>query len=713
MDHIRFDAGEITLIIICAPGTPPQILHWGKRLSDAITVADLLRLNMRQGGPGSADAPVPASLAMEPGLGLLGPCGFSAYRNGRDWGSLFTVSTASQTDRNAQIICHDLRTRLRINYQISVDANGIITIASHLINEGDTPLDLSKMDTAYLPIPQSMRDIIGFTGRWSGEFQRERFARFTGAYVRENRRGRTSHDSFPAVILCEPSTNENMGDAYGLHLAWSGNHHIRVDSLSDGRVFAGLGALLIPGEIQLEPGEIYHSPPIIAGYSAEGFAALSRHFHDHVRTDILRPSTRARSRPVHYNTWEAVYFNHDLGRLKIIAERAAAIGVERFVLDDGWFGKRRNDRAGLGDWTVSSDVYPEGLGPLIDHVTGLGMEMGLWFEPEMINPDSDLYRAHPDWVLEIKGIDQIAFRHQYVLDIARAEVSDYLFARIDALLRAYDIGYIKWDMNRDLNHPGGVNGEPRAHRQVNALYALIDRIRAAHPQLEIETCSSGGARPDLGILAHTDRIWTSDTNDAIDRQAIQRGASFFLPLDVLGAHVGPRRCHVTGRTLSMAMRAGTAIMGHMGLELNLMTEDESELAELKTAITLYKMHRALLHNGAFQRIDTPNTLNIIGVVAKNQSEALVSVAFLTGDKTTLPNRLHMTGLNPHLYYRIRLIWPVDWHSQSSPSIMEGLDLRGQGTVLPGDALMTVGMQLPLTLPETVLLFYLNAEGQSA
>jgi alpha-galactosidase len=332
--------------------------------------------------------------------------------------------------------------------------------------------------------------------------------------------------------------------------------------------------------------------------------------------------------------------------------------------------------------------------------------MGIWFEPEMVNPDSELYRAHPDWALRIKGLDQIPYRHQYVLDISRPDVSDYLFGQIDAVLSDHDIGYIKWDMNRDLNHPGDAQGRPRAHAQIEALYTLLDRIRAAHPNVEIETCSSGGGRPDLGILAHTDRIWTSDTNDAIDRQAIQRGASFFLPLDVMGAHVGPKHCHVTGRTLSMAMRCGTALMGHMGLELNLLSEPAEELAEIKAAIALHKRHRALLHNGVLHRLDMADYLCGMGVVAPDRSEALFSVAFLRGHHETLADRIHFTGLDAAARYRIRLVWPESWRAKSSPGIMEVLGLGGDGTVVSGEALMAVGMQLPLSLPETVLLFHL-------
>ena len=249
----------------------------------------------------------------------------------------------------------------------------------------------------------------------------------------------------------------------------------------------------------------------------------------------------------------------------------------------------------------------------------------------------------------------------------------------------------------------------RAHAQVTALYALIDRIRAAHPTVEIESCASGGGRPDMGILAHTDRIWTSDSNDALDRQNIQRGASFFLPLDVIGAHVGPSECHQTGRKLSMAMRAGTAMMGHVGVELNLLTEPARDLDQLTAAIALHKTHRALIHDGDFQRLDTPDHLNIVGVVSTDRREALWSVAYLKGHAATLPDRLYPVGLNPDASYRVRIIWPTDWHSVSGPSVVDALDLKRDGAVISGNALMTVGIQLPLTIPQTVLICHMSIE----
>jgi alpha-galactosidase len=706
MNHIRFNAGEMTLMIACAKGEPPCFVYWGKRLSDAVSFADIITLSTRQGAHGNENENVVPSIALEPGVGLMGPSGLSAHRDGQDWGSRFVVDQVDANDRVATICTSDPRTQMALEYRIDCDpVTGLLQIAATLINNGNTALSLDAMATACLPIPQTMTDIIGFSGRWSDEFRQERLARFSGTYLRENKRGRTSHDSFPAIILCASDTREQSGEAYALHLAWSGNHSIRVDSISDGRVFASLGSFLFPGEAQLAAGERFASPPIIAGYSASGLSALSRQFHTHVRETLLRPDVRNRPRPVHYNSWEAVYFDHDIDRLKAMADKAAAIGVERFVLDDGWFGSRRDDTSGLGDWTVSDAVYPQGLKPLIDHVRGLGMEMGIWFEPEMVNPDSDLFRAHPDWILQIAGVDQIPFRHQYVLDISRPEVSDYLFGQIDAILSEYDIGYIKWDMNRDLNHPGGAGGVPRAHAQVHALYDLIDRIRATHPRVEIESCASGGGRPDMGILAHTDRIWTSDTNDAIDRQAIQHGASYFLPLNVIGSHVGPQHCHVTGRTLSMAMRAATALMGHMGAELNLLTESEADLAELSSAIALYKVHRALLHSGDLYRLDTLPYLNAFGVVAKDKGQGLFSVAYLTGHSKVLPTQLRFDGLDADVRYHLRLVWPRAWKPVISPCVIDAID----GSLFNGEALMRVGMQLPLAFPETVLLFHLIRE----
>ncbi|MEL7488050.1 MAG: alpha-galactosidase, partial [Pseudomonadota bacterium] len=387
--------------------------------------------------------------------------------------------------------------------------------------------------------------------------------------------------------------------------------------------------------------------------------------------------------------------------------KAAWVGAERFVLDDGWFGSRRNDRAGLGDWWVSTDVYPNGLNALADRVRALGMEFGIWFEPEMVNPDSDLYRAHPDWILEARGVEQVPFRDQYTLDLTRQEVSDYLFEKISAIVLEYDVAYIKWDMNREIHHPASA-GRGAIHRQTRAVYALMQRLRDAHPRLEIETCSSGGARVDFGVLRHTDRFWLSDSNDALDRQSIQRGASYFFPLNVIGSHVGPRVCHTTHRTLSMSFRAATAIFGHMGMELNLHEEADDDLETLKAAVALHKKFRTLIHSGDFFRLDQSDYLNIVGVVAADQDEALFSCAKTTGHHTTLPGRFRFAGLDMAKRYRVKIVWPDRPFSITEPSIVDQADLMGDGAVFSGEALLVHGVQLPLMHPESCILFHLQA-----
>ncbi len=711
MDHIRFNSGDMTIIIACAIGDAPSIIHWGNRLSDDARIDDMLALNMKHPINGSTDRVIKPSMAMEIGLGHAAPSGFEAHRDGESWGSYFTVSSAEQLTDSARIICQDRNTAIRLSCDLKVDPiTGLIQLSSSITNisedDGAPDLTLNKMASAVLPINEHMSDIIGFNGRWANEFQRERLKRFSGSYVRENRRGRTSHDAYPAIILAGAETNEQSGEAYGLQLAWSGNHFMRVDSLNDGQILASMGALTLPGEVRLKSGETYQSPTIVAAYSSNGLSALSRQFHDHVRNDLLRSQVRNRPRPVHYNSWEAIYFEHDIDTLKAMADKAAAIGIERFVLDDGWFGSRRDASSGLGDWVVSKDVYPQGLKPLIDHVKALGMEMGIWFEPEMVNPDSDVFRAHPDWILQIKGKEQVPFRGQYVLDIARPEVSEYIFNAIDAILSDHDIAYVKWDMNRDLNHPGDAQGYAKPHAHIMALYALIDRVRAKHPDVEIESCASGGARADYGILAHTDRVWTSDSNDALDRQNIQKGASYFLPLCVLGSHVGPAKCHITGRSLSMSMRAATAMMGHMGAELNLLSEAEEDLEALKNAITLYKQHRALIHSGDQYRLDTPDYLYAFGVIAKDKSEAIYSLAFLSGIEFAYPPMLRCDGLDPNRRYKLELIWPKSFTSSVMDIAKEHEALSFNGHY-SGALLRDIGIKLPPSFPEMAYLIHIQ------
>lgn len=707
-DYVVLSAGDTQLRLKCKPGEPPEWRYFGPNLPGDYTET-VINMHTRQHAPGSPDREVAASLLNGMGAGWAGPPGFAAHRGGQDWASRFVLRAAQQDAPNqVQLITEDNNTQVAATHRLTLNTDSeVVTVETEIENFGDHALSLDWCSVLCIPVDARFTRLLGFAGRWANEFQTETIDAFHGTYLRENRAGRTSHDSFPGLILTQPSTSQTHGHCMGFHLGWSGNHSLRLDRLSDGRAQFMAGEYFWPGEMQLMPGARYTTPRLYIGQSQMGLNGLSHKFHTHVRSDIIQEQVRRQPRPVHFNTWEAVYFDHDETALMALADSAADLGVERFVLDDGWFGLRRNDRAGLGDWYVSPDVYPNGLAPLIAHVKATGMEFGLWVEPEMVNPDSDLFRAHPDWVLAADGLDQIPSRGQYVLDLTRSEVGAYIYERLDALLTEYDIGYLKWDMNRNLHHPGS-RGFPAAHSQVQHVYAMLDRLRARHPEVEIESCASGGGRADYGILSRTDRIWTSDSNDALDRQRIQRGASYFFPLEVLGAHIGPHSCHITGRKLSIDVRAATALFGHMGLELDVRSVSEADREKVKAAIALYKANRDVLHSGRVYRLDTPTESLAMGVVSEDARKALYSWCQIATAPNSLPGRFYPVGLDGAAHYSIRLIWPDPFAPISTPSVIDALDLTGAGAIISGARLMEEGLQLPLTLPDTCLIYGFDA-----
>ena len=706
--YVTLTGGDTSLVLDCAIGERPSILYWGKSLNDM--PPELLKImSTHQHAHGNADKEIASSLLNETGSGISGLSGFSGHRSGKDWASLFTVQSIERpSDKDVKITCFDAAIKVWAIHDIGLNKDSsILTCQTRIVNSGEDELSIDWCTAACLPLDQRATRLMGFTGRWAGEFRTEEIPHFFGAYVRENKSGRTSHDNFPGLLALTDEATERSGPAFGFHLGWSGNNRVRVDRLSDGRAFMQMGEYFYPGEMVLAPGEAYQTPVLYAAFTTRGISALSRKFHHHLRHSVMDGRINKKPRPIHYNTWEAVYFNHNTDKLMELAEKAAEAGAERFVLDDGWFGSRRDDKTGLGDWWVSKEVYPDGLKPLIDKVTELGMEFGIWFEPEMVNLDSDLFRTHPDWILHAEGVEQVPFRGQFVLDMTRQEVTDYLYDAIRKILDEYDVTYIKWDMNRDIHHPGS-NGRPALGQQVRALYKLLQRVRETYPHVEIESCASGGARADYGILQHTDRIWTSDSNDALDRQKIQRGASHFFPLEIIGTHVGPETCHITGRRLTMEMRVATAFFGHMGMEMNLLEESEESLQTLKAGIALHKKYRHLLHTGDFARLDTPKSVYAVGVVSADKNEALFSWANLAGHRETLPGRLFLPELAPAKRYKTRIIWPNPVLSRTSPSILDAADLNGDGMVFTGEALSEMGLQLPLLYPETCLIYELKA-----
>lgn len=703
MEYLHFSTPATSVLVEVGRGTA-AIRHWGAPLGpgspDALAVA--LDWPVPEGG---LDTLVPMSVLPELSLGHAGSPGVAGRRSdGSDWAprmeAASPVADVEVDDMSVVVRGSDPASGLAQEIEIRLDAaSATVEVGAVVTNLGSTPYELDQL-LLTIPVPVRARELLVLGGRWSNEFRPERQHWDRGTFVVENRRGRTSHDKLPFMAAGTPGFSEEQGEIWAAHLGWSGNSVMRAEVLVDGRRVLQAGELFLPGEVSLGPGESHRTPTVHLSWSDSGLNGMSAGYHEALRS---RPSHPRSARPVLLNTWEAVYFDQDLTTLCRLADRAAAIGVERFVLDDGWFHGRRHDRAGLGDWSVDRSVWPDGLDPLIEHVTDLGMEFGLWVEPEMVNPDSDLYREHPDWVLARPDHDPVLFRHQLVLDLARPEVSAHLESRLDALLSAHDISYLKWDMNRDLVEPEH-DGRVSVGRQTLALYDLIDRVRAAHPALEIESCASGGARADFGILARTDRIWTSDCNDALDRQRIQRGFSYLFPPELMGAHIGPPTAHTTGRTHTLAFRAATAFFGHLGIEWNLLDASDAELKSLATVIDHHKRLRPVLHTGTVRRLDHGDPAIVAhGVIAVDRTEAVVAVAQVATSDTLATAPLRVTGLDPDLTYEVEVLSLAD-QSFGKAKRQPAWFADGR-VVLTGRQLAAVGLTLPVLHPESALLLH--------
>ena len=581
----------------------------------------------------------------------------------------------------------DAQAQLVIEYRLST--HGVLSVRSSA--QG---LDVVRLAAMALPLPAGMDEIVTFGGDWAREFALNRQVLGTADVVLESRRGRGGHDRFPGLFAGTRDFGNDHGDVVGVTLAWSGSHRMSVETLREGVVMVQAGELAEDGQ---DLPKDYQSPWCHVAFSRAGLNGAMQALHAFARAEILPAKVAARPRPVHYNTWEAIYFRHDLPTLVDLVDRAAQVGAERFVLDDGWFKGRNDDRAGLGDWTVDALKYPDGLTPLIEHVHARGLEFGLWVEPEMVNPDSDLARAHPDWIRRDPGA-QVLMRHQCALDLSRTDVQAHLFEALDRLLSAHAIAYLKWDMNRDLTGPGH-------HAHVRGVHALIDRLRAGHPGVEIETCASGGGRCDYGMLSRAERIWVSDSNDALDRFDIQRNANLFLPPEVAGVHVGPATCHITGRKLSLDLRAHVALFGHMGLELDLRTLDADELERLAHHIGTYKTFRPLLHRGRWWRIAMPgDDHDAVGVTAADGSEALCLVVRTGSQALGRGTSLRVPGLDPNVLYRVAAPGPHPGHVAQSLAPA----LRNGNLKLSGQVAGSRGIPLYLPRPESSVLLHLKA-----
>lgn len=698
---VRLDSAGVSVLIDLEG--EPNFLHWGGSLGD--TLPDRAAFI----GPvahSSYDVPLTTPLVALGTSGYSGRPSIVGDRAGRAYSPMLRVVSSDVVgDDGIRILLDDSEAELAVAVELHLSEQGMLRSKTELVNTGTSDYSLHALNTL-LPVGPRAAEVLDLTGRWCRERSPQRQQICDGTWLRSTRHGRTGHDSPLLFAVGSAGFSNRAGSVWAVHLGFSGNQEVFVDRGPSTRPMIGAGELLSPGEVKLGPGKSYSTPWLYAAYSDDGIDGVTRIFHDWFRS---RPGHPHRPRPVTLNTWEAVYFDHDLAALTELASVGAEMGVERFVLDDGWFRGRRDDTAGLGDWFVDEGLWPSGLTPLIEAVTGLGMEFGLWVEPEMIQEDSDVARAHPDWIARQRPANlPLPWRNQQVLDLVNPEAWNYIFERLDALLRENDISYFKWDQNRDLIDMGH-EGSSSTHEQTLAVYRLLDALRAAHPRVEIESCSSGGARVDLGILERTDRVWASDCNDALERQMIQRWTSAVIPPELMGSHIGPATAHTTGRTHSLAFRAITALFGHFGIEWDIRELDSSGRKELTRVIALFKRHRGLLHSGMTINADNPDAaFRLHGVVAQDRADAVFAFVSLTSSRADVPGNVQFPGLDPSRQYSVTLAYP---------SLAEAATERAHpgwtanGFTASGQYLETVGLPMPNLKPERAILIELSETTQ--
>ncbi|NMM93019.1 alpha-galactosidase [Bifidobacterium oedipodis] len=565
----------------------------------------------------------------------------------------------------------------------------VIARSSSIHNNGTAAVDIERVMSLSLDLPDDNYVTTQLTGSWARERSIVRHPLHPGIQQIGSLRGSASgHVHNPAVALARPNATESAGEVIGAALVYSGNFeaHVEVDAFAVSRLQMGIADFGFTWH--LEPGEEFQAPEAVFAYTTEGYNGLSHAFHDLVRHHVVRGPWRDKERPVLINNWEATYFNFNEDKLVSIAAKAKDAGVELFVLDDGWFGERSGDTAGLGDWTPNKQRLPEGMGGLARRINDMGMLFGLWFEPEMVNMDSDLYRAHPDWVLHTPDRPMSHGRNQYVLNFANPDVVDNIFGQMHAVLSSANISYIKWDMNRYITEAYDVTRDERHqgevfHRYILGMYELNQRLLEAFPDLIIEGCASGGGRFDLGMLCYSPQIWASDDTDAVERMSIQYGTSLFYPLASIGAHVSIVPNHQTNRLTTLNTRTNVAMFGTFGYELDLGTLTDEEFEQVKHDVAFFKQYRETIHTGDFYRLVSPfeidprrNGKTAWMVVSQDKRTAIVGDYAMLEHPMSPFSRLHLEGLDPQLEYQVEVI---------------GGASTINGGIFHGDELMRVGM----------------------
>jgi len=658
----RLDAAQTSYVFGINQSGQLQSLYWGERLSDA----DHFAAAKATSGFAAFDLPATTTpqeftgwgggIFVEPDLKVTFPDG------NRDLVLKYVSHTISGDELS--IVMKDISRDIVVVLHYAIDAEtGILRRWADIENHTKTPITLEQVAAGTWNLPRGTDYRLRYlSGRWAGEFTLQEQPVHPGKTVLESRRGTTGAQNNPwFAIEHKGNDDQESGDVWFGALAWSGSWQITIeqDTLQQVRVTGGPNAFDF-GYL-LRAGEDFETPSFYGGYSAHGIGGASRALHRLEVDAILPHHPTPRLRPVLYNSWEATEFNVDEQGQMQLAEKAASIGVERFVMDDGWFGQRKNDHAGLGDWYVNPQKFPHGLKPLIDKVHSLGMDFGLWVEPEMVNPDSDLYRKHPDWVLNFAGRPRTEARNQLVLNLARPDVRAYVAEFLDRLLRENDIAFLKWDYNRNWSEPGWPEVAPDAEKNVYVdftrnFYSILAELRAKHPNVEIESCSGGGSRVDLGVMRYTDEVWPSDNTDASDRLLIQDGFTYAYTPGVMMDWVTDSPTWVNHRSLSMDYRFLSAMQGSLGIGANLNKWSPEEFAKAKAMVAEYKLIRETVQRGDLYRLITPehNSQQSITESVGRDGKQIVAFAFLHSSAEMYPfPRIHLKGLDENAMYSIK------------------------------------------------------------
>lgn len=538
------------------------------------------------------------------------------------------------------------------------DKLDVITRSAVITNKSEKPFKITRALSACVDFDTDKMDMITLNGSWARERAVERCRLHHAKQLVDSCKGESSHQNNPFVALCDNNADEDKGEVFGFNFVYSGNFYAQAEVTQHKKTRFLMGINPLDFQWLLEKGESFTCPEVVMVHSDEGIGKMSRTFHDLYRNNLIRGEYKDKRRPILINNWEATYFNFDTDKLIDIAKEASKLGIEMLVMDDGWFGHRDSDNSSLGDWFVYEKKLKGGLKYLVDEVNKLGMKFGIWFEPEMISPDSELYKAHPDWAIQIKGRPLTLCREQYVLDYSRKEVRDYVYGMMKKILDSANIEYIKWDMNRQLTEVGSATLPAERqrelwHRYVLGVYDLMDRLTTDYPHILLENCSGGGARFDPGMLYYSPQIWCSDDTDAIERLKIQHGTSMCYPCSAMGAHVSDCPNHTVGRNTPFKTRGHVAMVGTFGYELDVTRIPQEDRDAIPAQIEEFNKFNKLVRTGDHYRIGNmfeDNTWDAWEFVAKDKSEALFEFVQVLARPNERSRRIKLKGLEPEAYY---------------------------------------------------------------